>query len=57
MRDAGQPTLRLDERLIKRAKEHVGPSGKLVSQMVAEYFSLTDAKHDMDFELSPTTGI
>jgi hypothetical protein len=33
-------TLRLDERLIRRAKRHARRSGKSVSQMVAEYFSL-----------------
>ncbi len=33
-------TLRLDERLVRRAKACARRSGKSVSQMVAEYFLL-----------------
>ncbi|MBS4095797.1 MAG: hypothetical protein KGZ83_03045 [Sulfuricella sp.] len=36
-------TLRLDENLIERAKRVAGHSGKSVSQMVADYFSLLEA--------------
>ena len=37
-------TLRLDEKLIKSAKNHATTSGKSVSQMVADYFALLDKK-------------
>jgi hypothetical protein len=35
-------TLRLDESLIERAKLAAGRSGKSVSQMVADYFTLLE---------------
>ena len=35
-------TLRLDEELIKSAKNHANIIGKSVSQMVADYFYLLD---------------
>lgn len=39
-------TLRLEERLIRRAKAHARRTGKSVSQVVAEYFSLlADGDH------------
>ena len=37
-------TLRLDDKLINRAKSHARKSGKSVSQIVASYFSLLDDK-------------
>jgi len=37
-------TLRLDENLIKSAKNYATISGKSVSQMVADYFYLLDIK-------------
>ncbi len=37
-------TLRLDENLIKSAKNYANISGKSVSQMVADYFYLLDIK-------------
>jgi hypothetical protein len=37
-------TLRLDENLIKSAKNYATISGKSVSQMVADYFYLLDKK-------------
>ncbi|MDZ7757270.1 DUF6364 family protein [Rhodohalobacter sp.] len=37
-------TLRLEESLIKRAKERARQKGTSVSQMVAEYFSLLESK-------------
>ena len=37
-------TLRMDESLIKSAKNHATISGKSVSQMVADYFYLLDIK-------------
>ncbi|MBW6469099.1 MAG: antitoxin [Coriobacteriia bacterium] len=36
-------TLRLDEELIDRAKRHSAKSGKSVSKLVSDYFSLIDA--------------
>ncbi len=36
-------TLRLDDRLIDRAKRYSERSGKSVSQLVADYFALIDA--------------
>ncbi|TVQ40389.1 MAG: antitoxin [Spirochaetaceae bacterium] len=36
-------TLRLDERLIARAKRYSKRSGKSVSQLVSDYFALIDA--------------
>lgn len=35
-------TLRLDEALIRRAKRHSAQSGRSVSRLVADYFSLID---------------
>ncbi len=37
-------TLRLEEELIKSAKNHANLVGKSVSQMVADYFYLLDKK-------------
>jgi hypothetical protein len=36
-------TLRLDERLIDRAKRYSDRSGKSVSQLVSDYFALIEA--------------
>ncbi len=36
-------TLRLDDELIGRAKRHSAKSGKSVSKLVSDYFSLIDA--------------
>ena len=33
-------TLRVDEKLVKKAKAYAKKTGKSVSQLVAEYFSL-----------------
>jgi len=40
-------TLRLDERLISKAKLHAARSGKSVSQIVADYFAAMDADEDV----------
>lgn len=40
-------TLRLDDRLIRRAKRYSRRSGKSVSQLVADYFSLIDAEEEI----------
>jgi hypothetical protein len=48
-------TLRLDQRLIRRAKAHARRSGKSVSQIVADYFSLLGGQPQTDDqELTPT---
>jgi hypothetical protein len=36
-------TLRLDDALIRSAKRHAARSGRSVSQLVADYFTLIDA--------------
>jgi hypothetical protein len=36
-------TLRLDDQLVKQAKTYAKKSGKFVSQLVADYFSLLNA--------------
>ena len=41
-------TLRLDDELINRAKSYAKKSGKSVSQIVAGYFSLLDAKPEKE---------
>ena len=47
-------TLRLDDELIRAAKQHAGKSGKSVSKLVADYFSLIDADTaSADAELTP----
>ena len=47
-------TLRLDDKLIKRAKTVANKSGKSVSQLVAEYFSLLNAQSPPEPEITPT---
>ena len=37
-------TLRLDEDLIARAKRHSAESGRSISQLVADFFTLIDAQ-------------
>lgn len=49
-------TLRLDERLIERAKGEAEKRGKSVSQMVAEFFSSLGASRRGDDELPPLTS-
>jgi len=47
-------TLRLDERLISRAKHHSRRSGKSVSQLVADYFAIMEGDALIpDTELTP----
>ena len=45
-------TLRLDEQLVKRAKAYAKKSGKSVSQLVAEYFSLLNERPPSEPELT-----
>ncbi len=48
-------TLRLDERLIRRAKAHARRAGKSVSQIVADYFALLGVQVRADDQpLTPT---
>ncbi|NTW28998.1 MAG: antitoxin [Coriobacteriia bacterium] len=47
-------TLRLDDRLIDRAKRYSDRSGKSVSQLVSDYFSLIETdEHIPGTELTP----
>ena len=45
-------TLRLDDKLIASAKRHSAQSGKSVSQLVADFFALMDAR-DRQVEITP----
>lgn len=45
-------TLRLDEKLIARAKRHSADSGRSISKLVADFFSLIDAD-ERDVEVTP----
>ncbi|MBE0475563.1 MAG: antitoxin [Coriobacteriia bacterium] len=47
-------TLRLDDRLVSKAKRYSDRSGKSVSQLVADYFELIEADVDVPgTELTP----
>jgi hypothetical protein len=47
-------TLRLDDGLIRSAKRHSAKSGKSISQLVSDYFTLIVAREDAaDTELTP----
>lgn len=49
-------TLRIDNKLIQHAKIHSKKSGKSLSQLVADYFTLiNDQKMTIDDELAPVT--
>ena len=41
-------TLRLEEKLIERAKRYAEASGKSVSQIVADYFAVLDSENSAD---------
>jgi len=45
-------TLRLDDELIKRAKDYSHESGKSLSQLVAEYFSLLTEDKKQEYNAS-----
>lgn len=45
-------TLRLDDKLIARAKRHSADSGRSISQLVADFFALIDAR-DRSAEITP----
>ena len=46
-------TIRLDDRLIQRAKAFSRRTGKSVSQLVADYFALLDKEGDEELESLP----
>ena len=46
-------TLRLDEKLIARAKEHAQKTGRSVSQMVADYFALLESGSGLNEPVLP----
>lgn len=49
-------TLRLEDRLIKRAKSYAKQRGKSLSRMVADFFALLTSDEDRDGrELTPLT--
>ncbi len=47
-------TLRLDQQLIRRAKQHAKRSGKSLSQVVAEYFGMLQQGSQNPEPLPPT---
>ena len=48
-------TLRLDQKLVRRAKTYAKRTGKSVSQIVAEYFLLLGSRaEDGEVRLTPT---
>ena len=47
-------TLRLDDQLVKQAKTYAEKSGKSVSQLVADYFSLLNASSSSKSEITPS---
>lgn len=49
-------TLRLDDRLIARAKDHARDAGKSLSQIVAEYFSAITSRRQPDCTQTPTVA-
>lgn len=46
-------TLRLEDKLIRHAKEIAGRKGKSLSQMVADYFEMMGSSYDKHEEFSP----
>jgi hypothetical protein len=46
-------TLRLDERLIRKAKAHARRTGKSVSQLVANYFALLNQAPELREDTLP----
>ncbi|HPC58021.1 MAG TPA: DUF6364 family protein [Kiritimatiellia bacterium] len=49
-------TLRMDDALIRRAKQAAGQRGKSVSQMVAEFFGTLGGRAKPDPEVPPVTA-
>ncbi len=49
-------TLRLDDRLISRAKDYARDAGKSLSQIVAEYFAAITSPDHAKFSTTPTVA-
>lgn len=49
-------TLRLDDRLISRAKGYANDAGKSLSQVVAEFFAVITSPKHAPFEETPTVS-
>ena len=49
-------TLRLDDQLVRDAKQYARRAGKSLSQMVAEYFSAVTAPEAVSCELTPVVS-
>jgi hypothetical protein len=47
-------TLRLDDQLVKQAKTYAKQSGKSLSQLVADYFLLLNARSSSKPEMTPS---
>ena len=47
-------TLRIDEELIARAKQHSAKTGKSVSSLVADFFALLDSGEAGDAPITPS---
>ena len=50
---SGKLTLRIDERLIKKAKTYAKRRGKSVSALVSDYFSMLETEGDRKEKLPP----
>jgi len=48
-------TLRLEDKLVERAKAYARTHGKSVSELVADYFALLNSEGDDSMELPPLT--
>lgn len=49
-------TLRLDDQLIRAAKEYAARSRRSLSQVVAEYFSAITSRNELPSRLTPTVS-
>ena len=49
-------TLRMDDELIRGAKEYAARAGKSLSQVVAEYFSAITSPNEPPSRLTPTVS-
>ena len=49
-------TLRIDDRLVKDAKQYARQTGKSLSRMVAEYFSAVTSPEAVRDELTPAVS-
>lgn len=49
-------TLRMDDQLIRGAKEYAARAGKPLSQVVAEYFAAVTSRNEFTSQLTPTVA-